>query len=89
MSRTGMSLWQKVQARITDAEHALRPRRAWVGTETAGKVTLAWSTGGTPGQQQYARLAGPVIPDGAEVLVLPLGDGQWVVLGAVQVGAPV
>ena len=89
MSRTGMSLWQKIGSLIAESEGRNRPRRAWVGTETNGKVTLAWSKGSTPGQQQYARLAGPVIPDGTEVVVIPLGDGQWLVLGPVQVGAPV
>lgn len=87
MTSLSMRLAQVTRANLDQIAPTLRPRRAWVGTETNGKVTLAWSRGGTVGQQQYPRLAGPALADGAEVLVLPIGDDQFVVLGAAQVGA--
>lgn len=80
------TMWQGIKDEITKLKNSMRPRRAFVGTESNGFVTLSFSKDGAVGNQLVSKLVGPPIPDGAEVLLIEIDENEYVVLGQIQIG---
>ncbi|MGB3330158.1 MAG: hypothetical protein WBA46_14450 [Thermomicrobiales bacterium] len=79
-------LWGKIGDLLTGVERAVRPRKAWVGDDTDGLVTLATAIDQQAGARKHARLAGPALEPGTEVMVIPIDDTSMLVLGPIQRG---
>lgn len=77
------ALWQDVQDEIRRQLAIVLPFRAVAAGDANGRVTIKRLGQASADGEEYARLAGPAIPAGAEVLVLPVG-GKPVVLGLLQ-----
>lgn len=79
------TLMTTMRDRISGAIARMRPRRAYVGAETAGVVTLKDATDATAGEP-VTKLAGPPLVANQEVLTIRISESEEVVLGAIQRG---
>lgn len=78
--------WGRVGDLLNLVIDEVRPRKAWVGTDEDGLVTLANAIDQQAGARKHARISGPDLAPGTEVMVIPIDDNNMLVLGPIQRG---
>jgi hypothetical protein len=81
------NLWQQIKDEVRIQLNEFRPFIAIAGTQSGGRIRIRRVIEATQGTELYARLAGPSITVGDEVICITVG-GKPLVLGKLQRSDP-